>query len=67
MNDELETSDISNWQQPEPQQRTPQTPISITLPMEQWNAMLMLLNEVPAPYRVVAPLINVLLQQMQGR
>jgi hypothetical protein len=35
-----------------------QTPLEITLAAEQWNQVLGLLGEVPAPYRVTAPLMQ---------
>jgi hypothetical protein len=42
-----------------------QTPLEITLAAEQWNQVLGLLGEVPAPYRVTAPLIQAIGGQMQ--
>jgi len=42
-----------------------QTPLGVTLSAEQWNQVLGLLGEVPAPYRVTAPLIQAIGQQMQ--
>jgi hypothetical protein len=42
-----------------------QTPLEITLHAEQWNQVLGLLGEVPAPYRVTAPLIQAIGGQMQ--
>jgi len=42
-----------------------QTPLDITLNAEQWNQVIGLLGEVPAPYRVTAPLIQAIGGQMQ--
>jgi len=42
-----------------------QTPLEIPLHAEQWNQVLGLLGEVPAPYRVTAPLIQAIGGQMQ--
>lgn len=42
-----------------------QTPLAVTLAAEQWNQVLGLLGEVPAPYRVTAPLIQAIGNQMQ--
>ena len=43
----------------------PDFPISITLEAQQWNAVLAALGE--APYRIAAPLINKIVEQVQER
>ena len=40
-------------------------PISITLEAQQWNAVLGALGE--APYRIAAPLINRIVEQVQAQ
>jgi hypothetical protein len=40
------------------------TPLPVTLSAQEWNQVLSLLGEVPAPYRMTAPLINAIGQQM---
>lgn len=36
---------------------TPQQPLAVTLEAQQWEAVLRLLDEAPAPHRLVHPLI----------
>lgn len=43
----------------------PDQPISVTLEAQQWNAVLGALGE--APYRVAAPLIAKIIEQVQGQ
>lgn len=42
-----------------------QTPIAITLSAEQWNGVLFVMGEAPVPYKLSAPLIQGIGQQMQ--
>jgi hypothetical protein len=41
------------------------TPLSITLQAQEWNSLINLLHDVPAPFRVTAPLIQKITQQAQ--
>jgi hypothetical protein len=36
----------------------PATPIAVTLQAQEWNQLIALVSETPAPYRVTAPLIQ---------
>jgi hypothetical protein len=38
--------------------------LSVTLEAQQWNQLLGLLGEAPAPYRITNPLIQMLLNQL---
>lgn len=40
--------------------------LSITLTVEQWNTVLSILQDVHAPYRVTAPLIQAIVIQVQS-
>jgi hypothetical protein len=42
---------------------TPQQPLSVTLEAQQWEVVLRLLDEVPAPHRVTDPLMRAIQQQ----
>jgi hypothetical protein len=42
-----------------------QTKLDVTLTAEQWGQVIGLLGEVPAPYRVTAPLIQAIGNQVQ--
>ena len=44
-----------------------QTPISITLSTAQWDTLVNLLAEAPAPYKVTAPLIAEIMRQAQAQ
>lgn len=41
-----------------------QTPISVCLSAEQWNGVLQIMGESPMPYRMSAPLIQAIGQQL---
>jgi len=43
----------------------PQTPLPVTLALEQWNAVLAVMNEAPLPNRIVAPLLIAISGQLQ--
>ena len=42
-----------------------QTPMPVTLALEQWNAVLAVMNEAPLPNRIVAPLLIAISGQLQ--
>ena len=42
----------------------PTTPIEVTLEAQQWNTVCQLLNEVAAPHRIVAPILQALTKQL---
>lgn len=42
------------------------TPIAVTLSAEQWNGVLFIMGEAPVPYKLTAPLIQGIGQQMQA-
>jgi len=44
---------------------SPQTPLTLTLTLEQWNAVLAVMNEAPLPNRIVAPLLVAISAQLQ--
>jgi uncharacterized membrane protein len=41
------------------------TPMTITLQAQEWNSLISLLHDVPAPFRITAPLIQKITQQAQ--
>jgi hypothetical protein len=54
-----------NSQQPQPTPVEPTTPLSVTLEAQQWNALLAVVQDAAAPYRVTAPLIQAIGEQLQ--
>lgn len=41
--------------------------LSVELEMQQWNTLVQLLQEVPAPFRIVSPLIQAVVQQIHEK
>jgi hypothetical protein len=54
-----------NSQQPQPTPVEPTTPLSVTLEAQQWNALLAVVQDAAAPYRITAPLIQAIGEQLQ--
>jgi len=44
---------------------SPQMPMPVTLALEQWNAVLAVMNEAPLPNRIVAPLLVAISAQLR--
>lgn len=50
----------------DPRPVDPATLLGVSLEAQQWNAVISVLSEAPVPYRVVAPLIQSIGQQIQA-